>query len=143
MVENIVIVGAGQAAVSCAARLRALSPDCSITLIGDEPYLPYQRPPLSKAFLTGDLSTERLAFRPRSWYEAQSIALKSGMQVNSIDRHKRVVILESGEQLHYDKLVLTTGSRPRALPESLAPNVSRIYTLRGIEDAQGRASSWQ
>lgn len=136
MSKNIVIVGAGQAGVSCAARLRALSPNCSITLVGDEPYLPYQRPPLSKAFLTGDLSTERLALRPRTWYEAQSIALKSGMQVNSIDRHKRVVILESGEHLPYDKLVLTTGSRPRALPESLAPDVNRIYTLRGIDDAQ-------
>ena len=130
------IVGAGQAAVSCAARLRALSPDCSITLIGEEPHLPYQRPPLSKAFLTGDISTERLALRPRTWYEAESITLKSAMQVKSIDRHKRVLIVESGEQLPYDKLVLTTGSRPRALPEGLAPNVNRIYTLRGIDDAQ-------
>lgn len=136
MSETIVIVGAGQAAVSCAARLRALSPDCSITLIGDEPHLPYQRPPLSKAFLTGALAPERLAVRPRTWYEAQSVTLKSGVQVTSIDRLKRLVIVQNGEQIPYDKLVLTTGSRPRELPDSLAPNVKHIYTLRGIDDAQ-------
>lgn len=136
MRNNIVIVGAGQAAVSCAARLRVLSPDCSIILIGDEPHLPYQRPPLSKAFLTGDLSTERLALKPRNWYDTQAIGLKTGSPVSTIDRRKRLVILQDGEQLQYDKLVLATGARPRVLPDTLTRNACRIYTLRGIADAE-------
>ncbi|WP_255840611.1 NAD(P)/FAD-dependent oxidoreductase [Pseudomonas benzenivorans] len=136
MEDRIVIVGAGQAAVSCAARLRTLSSGCSINLIGDEPYLPYQRPPLSKAFLTGELSVERLALKPRDWYDAQAIGLKTASPVSRIDRRERLVILEDGEQLPYDKLVLATGSRPRVLPESLTRNASRIYTLRGIADAE-------
>lgn len=136
MSQNILIIGAGQAAASCAAKLRALSPDCRITIVGDESHLPYQRPPLSKAFLTGALPMERLSLRPRTWYDAQSITLMSGVQVRSIDRSTRLVTLEGGEQLAYDKLVLATGSRPRALPESLAGNTSRIYTLRGIDDAE-------
>ncbi|MEX6504539.1 NAD(P)/FAD-dependent oxidoreductase [Pseudomonas zhanjiangensis] len=136
MAENIVIVGAGQAAVSCAARLRALSPECSISLIGDEPYLPYQRPPLSKAFLTGELSVERLALKPHDWYDAQAIDLKLESSVSSIDRRERQVILQGGKRIPYDKLVLATGSRPRVLPDKFTRDASRIYTLRGIADAE-------
>src|SRR5690606_10117064 len=99
MTQHILIIGAGQAAVSCAARLRVLAPDCSITLVGEEPHLPYQRPPLSKAFLSGEVSAERLALKPQSWYEAQSISLKREVPVTHIDRQHRRVTLADGEQL--------------------------------------------
>jgi 3-phenylpropionate/trans-cinnamate dioxygenase ferredoxin reductase subunit len=135
MGQQFVIIGAGQAAVSCAARLRVLAPDSSITLVGEESHLPYQRPPLSKAFLSGEVTAERLALKPQTWYEAQAIILKRGVAVTRIDRKQRQVLLTNGEQLAYDKLVLATGSRPRLLPASLAGNVSRVYALRGIDDA--------
>src|SRR5690606_36555076 len=135
MGQQFVIIGAGQAAVSCAARLRVLAPDSSITLVGEESHLPYQRPPLSKAFLSGEVTAERLALKPQTWYEAQAIILKRGVAVTRIDRKQRQVLLTNGEQLAYDKLVLATGSRPRLLPASLAGNLSRVYALRGIDDA--------
>nr|MBO2510182.1 pyridine nucleotide-disulfide oxidoreductase [Gammaproteobacteria bacterium] len=133
MAERIVIVGAGQAAVACAARLRALSADSLITVIGSETHLPYQRPPLSKAFLAGELTIERLALRPQTWFADQRIELRTGETVTAIDRDQRLVRLAGGERLAYDRLVLATGSRARELPASLA--TSRSYTLRGIDDA--------
>ena len=136
MSQHIVIIGAGQAGVACAAKLRALAPQSLITIIGEEAHLPYQRPPLSKAFLSGELPAERLTLKPQNWFEDQSIRLITAQPVQRIDRQAQRVHLANSDTLHYDKLVLCTGSRPRPLPQSIAPNQSRLYTLRGIDDAR-------
>lgn len=113
---RVVIVGAGQAGFQCAASLRAAGFADSITLIGDEPYLPYQRPPLSKEFLLGKHAIEKTELRPRAFYDTQHIDLMLGERVIEIDRVGRSLKLASGGSIVYDKLVLATGARVRRLP---------------------------
>ena len=117
-VSGIVVIGAGQAGASLVARLRAEGHGGEITLIGAEPVPPYQRPPLSKGYLLGELPVERLFLRPTSFYDEHGIVLKLGTEAVAVDRAARQVALADGERLAYDQLVLTTGSRPRRLPEA-------------------------
>jgi 3-phenylpropionate/trans-cinnamate dioxygenase ferredoxin reductase component len=113
---GVVIVGAGQAGFQTAASLRAGGYQLPITLIGDEPYLPYQRPPLSKEVLLGKHPIEKAELRPLSFYEMHNIALLIGERAISIGREARTVQLASGATIAYDELVLATGSRLRTLP---------------------------
>jgi len=116
MSDGVVIVGAGQAGFQVAASLRQEGFDGPITLIGDEPGLPYQRPPLSKAFMAGKQAIEASALRPPPFYEKQRIELLAGDKVVEIDRADRSVILASGRRVRYTTLVLAVGARNRTLP---------------------------
>lgn len=135
MAQRTVIVGGGQAAVALIAKLRLLAPERRITLVGDEPWLPYQRPPLSKAYLSGDLNADRLALRPAEWFALEGVEMRSGSRVEAIDRKSARLHLADGGPLAYDDLVLCTGARARALPQAVGRNVCDIHTLRGIDDA--------
>jgi 3-phenylpropionate/trans-cinnamate dioxygenase ferredoxin reductase subunit len=127
--SGVVIVGAGQAGFQTAASLRLEGYSEPITLIGDEPHLPYQRPPLSKGVLAGTQAVESLPFRPERFYEDHSIELMLSQRAVSIDREARRVGLASRMSVEYDHLVLATGARVRKLP------VPGVLYLRDRDDA--------
>ncbi|MCX7890543.1 MAG: FAD-dependent oxidoreductase [Rhodobacteraceae bacterium] len=130
---GIVIVGAGQAGASLAAKLRALGHADEITLIGAEPAPPYQRPPLSKGYLLKEMELERLFLRTHDFWQDQRIALRLGTEVTAIDPAARTVSL-GGETLAYDQLALTTGSVPRKLPAAIGGALGGVYTVRTLAD---------
>src|SRR6267154_2799495 len=111
MSESVVIVGAGQAASQAVATLRAEKFVGSLTLIGDEPHAPYQRPPLSKAYLSGDLQHDRVFLRPVAFYESMRCSLILNCRVSQLERQSRSVILADGRTIAYTKLLLATGGR--------------------------------
>ncbi len=115
MPDEVVIVGGGQAGYQIAASLRTEGYAEPVFLIGDEPHLPYQRPPLSKAFVVGKQDQTRLLLRPESYYAGHQIELLSGEKVIGIERSTRKVRLKSGRELSYSKLVLALGARNRRL----------------------------
>lgn len=133
MLENIVIVGAGQAAVQAIDTLRRKGFTGKISLVGDEPWLPYQRPPLSKKYLAGALERERLLLRPQSFYGQHSIETRMGRRVEEILRRERCVRLDDGSTLPYEALLLATGSRPRTLGIPGA-DLQGVHMLRTIAD---------
>ncbi|MGH6931952.1 MAG: NAD(P)/FAD-dependent oxidoreductase [Dongiaceae bacterium] len=139
MPDPIVIVGAGQAGASLAAKLRALGYDGSLVLVGDEPVLPYQRPPLSKKYVSGDLAFERLLIRPQSWYEEQRVDVRLNAAVAALSPAGRTVTLGYGSVLRYAKLALTTGSRPRCLPAEIGGDLAGDFTVRTVADADAIA----
>jgi len=134
MRKRIVIVGAGQAACSLAAKYRALDKYAEITIIGQENYLPYQRPPLSKKYATGQMPLESLLLRPHEWYENNCISYTLGCRVASIDPKSKTIKLDNQNIIPYDKLALTTGSRNRKFPKSLGGSLEGVYSIRGIDD---------
>ena len=131
--QKIVVVGAGQAGASLVAKLRSLGFEGEVTLIGAEPVLPYQRPPLSKAYLLGDMALERLYLRPESFYADNNITLRLGAAVTGIDRAAKSVQLAEGA-IDYDALVLTTGSAPRHLPAAIGGALEGVHVVRGLAD---------
>jgi 3-phenylpropionate/trans-cinnamate dioxygenase ferredoxin reductase component len=114
--SRVVIVGAGHGGFQLAASLRQNGFDGSIVLVGDEPQLPYQRPPLSKDYLSGKIGLDLLLMRPSSFFADQRIELVCGVAVSEIDRVGKVVLLADGKRLSYDHLVLATGARNRVPP---------------------------
>ena len=112
---RVVIVGAGHAGGTAAALLRQYGFEGPITLLGDEPIAPYQRPPLSKAWLKGEADADSLALKPESFYGEHGIDLRMGVVVAGLDRAAKVVRLEGGEAVAYDILILATGARARRL----------------------------
>lgn len=114
--------------------LRAAGDARPITVIGDEPWLPYSRPPLSKSFLKGDTQIEDLFLRPQSWFAENGVTVHLGKRALSIDRSTRSVRLQTGE-IPYDTLVLATGTRPRPLAD-LPNSLGNVVTLRGIDDSR-------
>ena len=133
MEQRFVIVGAGQAAAQAIATIHAEGFTGGMTLVGDEPYIPYQRPPLSKTYLMGTLERERLFLKPEHFYTESRCELVLGVRATAIDRTARTVGLSDGRKLPYDKLLLATGSRVRQIrcPGSDLPG---IHYLRGIAD---------
>jgi 3-phenylpropionate/trans-cinnamate dioxygenase ferredoxin reductase component len=107
---RIIIVGAGHAGGTAAALLRQYGYEGEIVLAGEEPLAPYQRPPLSKAWLKGEVDAEGLLLRPESFYAEQGILLRRNVKATGINRGARTVTLESGESLSYDTLILATGA---------------------------------
>ena len=103
--QNVVIVGAGHGAGQVVASLRQKKFPGRITLLGDESWYPYQRPPLSKKFLAGEMSAERLYFKPQSFYDDPDIQVRLNTRVTEIDRDRNRVTTRDGESLHYDDLV--------------------------------------
>lgn len=128
------IVGAGQAGFSVAQKLREFGHQGPITLLGEEPHPPYQRPPLSKAYLLGEMSADRLHLRPRSFYEEKDIELRLDCRVTAIDRQAREIELGDGSRLPYARVVLATGARPRSLPAAIGGALSGIYPIRTLTD---------
>ncbi|WP_407520103.1 NAD(P)/FAD-dependent oxidoreductase [Methylobacterium oryzisoli] len=131
---GIVIVGAGQGGFQVAASLREGGYEGSILLLGDEPAPPYQRPPLSKAYLTGKTDAAGLQLRPESFYADHRIAVRTGAPVVAIDRGARQVRLADGEAIGYDHLVLATGSRNRPLPVP-GTDLAGVRQLRTLAEA--------
>lgn len=131
---RIVIAGAGHAGGSAAAFLRQYGWKGGITLVGEEPNAPYQRPPLSKAWLKGEATAESLALRPARFYAQQNIELRLGTRVTGLDRAAKQVTLSDGGTLPYDRLILALGARPRALPLPGA-DLAGVLALRGTADA--------
>ncbi len=133
MTSTVVIAGAGHAAGQVVASLRQKKFTGRIVLLGEESWLPYQRPPLSKKFLAGELSAERLYFKPKSFYDDPDIEIHLGTRITAIDCNNRSVTADDGNEFTYDKLVLALGSRPRPLPLPGA-DLAGIHYLRGIDD---------
>jgi 3-phenylpropionate/trans-cinnamate dioxygenase ferredoxin reductase subunit len=134
MSEKIVIVGAGHCAGQLAARLRAEGFEGEVVVVGDEPHVPYQRPPLSKQFIAGEVELDRVYLRPADFYKTSDVELRLGTRVTAIDRGKRTVSLDDGESIGYDKLVLATGARARELPVPGA-DLQGITYLRNLGHA--------
>lgn len=130
--RRIVVVGAGQAGVQCATTLRRLKYDGELVLISGEPHAPYQRPPLSKAFL-GTLDSALIDFHDAAYYADHDIRLRLGDGAVAIERADRQVVLESGTALRYEHLVLATGSRPRGL--AMFDGAANVVSLHDRDDA--------
>ncbi len=142
MPEQIVIIGAGQAGVQAVQSLRAEGFTGSLTMVGEEPFPPYQRPPLSKAYLLGSFARERLFLKPDSFYRESGCDLILNIGATAIDRAAKTVALADGRALPYDKLLLATGARVRKLacPGADLPGV---HYLRGIADVDGLQGVFQ
>jgi 3-phenylpropionate/trans-cinnamate dioxygenase ferredoxin reductase component len=131
--SGIIIVGGGQAGATLAQKLRALDYSGDVTLICGEPDLPYERPPLSKAYLMGEMARERLYLRPEAIYAEKNITLRLGTPVTALDTAAQTVSLD-GETLSYDQLALTTGSIPNRLPASIGGDLEGVFTVRSLAD---------
>jgi 3-phenylpropionate/trans-cinnamate dioxygenase ferredoxin reductase component len=131
--NSIVIVGGGHSGAQLCASLAELGHAAHIHLVCEEPVLPYQRPPLSKAFFKKSDEPVQ-SIRAQSWYEQHGIQVHLGNPVRSIDTQHQLITLASGESLPYAKLVLATGTRARQLP-SLPSNLDNVFTLRTAQDA--------
>lgn len=142
MSESVVIVGAGQAAAQLIASLAQDGFTGEVTLIGEEPHLPYQRPPLSKKFLAGEMPFDRLYVRSAAFYEKAGTRLMLDTRVERIERQERAVVLAGGSRLPYTTLVLATGSRPRTLSLSGAGNRA-VFFLRSIADVEALRAQFQ
>ncbi|MGB3147864.1 MAG: FAD-dependent oxidoreductase [Paracoccaceae bacterium] len=136
--SGIIIVGAGQAGASLAAKLRALGYQGALTIIGEEPVPPYQRPPLSKAYLLGEMELERLFLRAPGYWQEQAVELRLGQRVEAIDPSAKTITV-GGEVLAYDQLALTTGSRPRNLPDAIGGALGNVFTVRTLADVDRMA----
>lgn len=132
---NIVVVGAGHAGGTAAALLRQYGHTGAVTLVGDEPIPPYQRPPLSKAWLKGEADAESLALKPAEFYPEAGITFRPSERVVEILREAKAVQLATGEQIPYDALILATGARPIRLPVPGA-TLEGIHLLRSAADAE-------
>ena len=129
-----IVIGAGQAGAEVASKLRDQGYDDRILLIGQENYLPYQRPPLSKKYMAGEMALERLFLRPQEFYQDKNIELHIGKSAYQIDPNKQKVDFNGGS-LHYDHLVLATGSKPRELPDYIGLKIKNLFTMRDLTDA--------
>jgi 3-phenylpropionate/trans-cinnamate dioxygenase ferredoxin reductase subunit len=132
---KVVIIGAGHAGGTAAALLRQYGFAGSITMIGEEPIPPYQRPPLSKAWLKGEADAESLALKPESFYAEQAIDLRMGLRVRAIERTAKLVWLENGDNFAYEILILATGARARRLTIPGA-DLDGVLELRSAADAE-------
>ncbi|HEV7137493.1 MAG TPA: FAD-dependent oxidoreductase [Steroidobacteraceae bacterium] len=135
MYERVVIAGSGQAAVQAIDTLRRKGFAGELVLIGDEPWLPYQRPPLSKKYLAGALERERLLLRPQHFYESHAVEARLGRRVEEIARGEQRLRLDDGSSIAYDALLIATGSRPRPLAAPGA-DLEGVYFLRTISDVE-------
>lgn len=131
--SDFLIVGGGQAAMSLAERLRTLGTEGSITIIGEEPVPPYERPPLSKSYLLGEQAKERLFLRPEAIYAEKNITLRLGARVTEINPVAKTVNIGS-EVVAFGQLALTTGSTPIRLPQAIGGALDGVFTVRTLAD---------
>ncbi len=142
MTETIVVAGAGHAAGQLVTSLRQKQFAGKIIVVGEEAYIPYQRPPLSKKFLAGEMPQERLYVKPASYYESHDVDLRLSTSVQTIDRNNKTITCLSGAPIDYDKLVLALGARVRRLPLPGA-NMAGVHYLRSIDDVKGMQEAMQ
>ena len=142
MTDNIVIAGAGHAAGQAVVSLRQLKFAGKIVLVGDEPWLPYQRPPLSKKFLAGDMSAERLFVKPPGFYDDPQIELRLETTIAAIDREAKQLRLADGDSIAFDKLILALGSRAKKLAIPGA-ELKGVHYLRSIADVEAIRTSFE
>ena len=135
---HIVVVGAGQAGSSLVSKLRNSGFEGKVTLVGAEPHPPYQRPPLSKKYLLGDILLDRLYLRPETFYREQNITLRLGLPITKIDPNGRSILLDN-EVVSYDHLALTTGSVPRSLPTAIGGALDGVHVVRDLRDVDAIA----
>ena len=140
--SDYLIIGGGQAAASLAEKLRALGAEGSVTIVGDEPVPPYERPPLSKAYLMGDIAKERLFLRPGAIYAEKDITLRLGARATAIDPVGKTVEV-SGQHVSYGKLALVTGSAPIRLPAAIGGDLDGVYTVRTLADIDAMSPLFQ
>jgi 3-phenylpropionate/trans-cinnamate dioxygenase ferredoxin reductase component len=142
MANPIVIIGAGQAGGQTAVSLRLMGYDGPLVLVGDEAHPPYERPPLSKAFFSGETALERLYLKKPDYYGQHKIELRLSTRATGIDRAGKTVIFEDGSRLAYDKLVLATGSRTRRLsvPGADLKGVKYLRTIADVEAIKAAVS---
>lgn len=131
---DFVIVGGGPAGANCAFELRSISPDSRIAIVTSEAEYPYDRVPLSKEYLRGELPRDKLFFREPGYYAENRIKVLHSRTVNKLDTGSRTVYLEGGDTLGYGKLLLATGGTPKVLPVEGA-NLRRVFTLRTVRDS--------
>ena len=129
-----IVIGAGQAGAEVVSKLRDQGHEDRLVLIGQENYLPYQRPPLSKKYMAGEMTLERLFLRPKEFYTEKNVELHIGKSALRIDPDQKIVEFNDGN-LDYDHLVLATGSRPRDLPPYIGGKVRNLFTMRDLNDA--------
>jgi len=140
--ERIVIIGAGQSGAQAVASLRADGFTGPITMVGDEPFAPYQRPPLSKAYLMGTMERDRLFLKPDAFYKEANCDLILGVAATKIERATKQVHLADGRALSYDKLLIATGSRVRKI-RCPGADLPGVHYLRGIADVDGLRSVFE
>ncbi len=133
MISTIIILGGGQAGAQAVDSLRREGYTGRLLLIGDEPHLPYQRPPLSKQYLAGEMSDDRLPFRQQAFYDQHRVELRLGRRALGIDRRTQRVSLSDGEDLDYDRLLMCTGARSREL-SSPGAELAGVHYLRSVAD---------
>ena len=137
--EHVVLVGGGHAAASLVNSLRRAGYAARITLISDEPVLPYHRPPLSKKYIAETLPLEQILIRAPAWYAEHKVDLRLGARVERIDRANARVQLADGAFVAYDCLVLLTGARPRRLPAEIGGELAEVLAMRSLADADALA----
>jgi 3-phenylpropionate/trans-cinnamate dioxygenase ferredoxin reductase subunit len=135
MIADVLVVGAGQAGLQLVSSLREGGFSGSVTLVGEEPLPPYQRPPLTKAYLAGQVNENSLFMQEDDFFANHLIRFRSGVKVTSIDRRHRRISLSDGSVLDYGRLVLATGARNRALPQHLGAPMG-LLSIRTLSDAQ-------
>ena len=140
--SGIVIIGAGQAGASLAITLRAKGYKGDVTLIGEEPVPPYQRPPLSKKYLLGDIALDRLYLRPSDFYTEQLISLRLNCQVTAINCAENTISI-GDETLTYEHLALTTGSSPRRLPAAIGGTLNGVFAMRSLADVDAMQPAFE
>ena len=129
-----IVIGAGQAGAEVASRLRDEGYEGRIILVGQENYMPYQRPPLSKKYMAGEIALERLFLRAEEFYHKKNIELHIGKTALKIDPKEQKVEINNS-YLDYDNLVLATGSKPRELPPYAGSEIKNLFTMRNLDDA--------
>ncbi len=134
------IIGGGQAGLSAAAELRKRKYEGPVTILSAEDAIPYQRPPLSKAYLSGEMPLERLWLKPQAWYEKAGIAVRTGIRAAAIDRGAFEIITEAGERLGYDHLILATGGEARRIPLPGA-DLPGVFVLRTLAEADAMSDA--
>ncbi len=137
--KHFVVIGAGQAGAQVVAKLRSEGFDGKISLIGAEDVAPYQRPPLSKAYLLGEIGLDRLLLRSDEWYKENDIDLRLGTRVVAINPLGKTITLSGEDVIAYDELALCTGSHPRTLPAKIGGELEGVYTVRDLLDVDTMA----
>ena len=131
--DHIAIIGAGQAGASAAETLRKQGYSGRLTLWGDEPHIPYQRPPLSKAYLLGEMARERLHLRPRAFWEEHDVELRLDTSVTALDPAAMTLTHDGGTE-GFDAAILATGSTARRLPDAMGGSLPGVFGVRTLSD---------
>ena len=135
---EFLLVGGGMAGAHCASELRKRGAEGEILLVGREPEVPYERPPLSKEYLRAEAAREKLYVHPEDWYAEHDVELRLGERVTALDAAGSVATLASGEELPFDRALLATGAEPRRLNLPGA-DLDGVHLLRSVDDSDASA----